>query len=141
MIRSASARWTGNVKQGSGTISTETGVMKDQAYSFNARVENAKGTNPEELVGAAHAGCFSMQFAGLLSEAGFPPEEIKTSAEVQLDVSAKGLHIAKIDLFTTARVKDISDAKLQEIGQKAKATCPVSQLFTGAPITLRLTRG
>ncbi len=141
MIRTASARWTGNLKQGAGTISTETGALKEQPYSFASRVENAIGTNPEELVGAALAGCFSMKFVGVLTEAGFAADEVKTTARVTLETQG-GLKISKIDLACSARVQNIDDAKLQELGRQAKETCPVSVLYRGgAEITLQLTRG
>lgn len=141
MIRTASARWTGNLKEGSGTVSTETGVLKEQAYSFKSRVENVPGTNPEELAGAALAGCFTMKLSGVLSEAGLPPEEVNTTARVQLDTAGGELKIPKIELVTSVRVQGVDDAKLQELGQKAKAGCPMARLFTGAEITLQLTRG
>lgn len=141
VIRTASARWTGNLKQGAGTISTETGLLKDAPYSLAARVENAKGTNPEELVGAALAGCFSMKFVGVLTEAGFVTDEVKTTARVTLETQG-GLKITKIELICAARVQNIDDAKLQELGQRSKETCPVSMLYHGgAEITLQLTRG
>lgn len=141
MIRTASARWMGNLKQGSGILSTQTGVLRDQPYSFNSRVESAPGTNPEELAGAAHAGCFSMKFAGVLTEAGFTPDEISTTARVQLELKGGDLSIPKIELLCIARVKGIDDAKLQELAQNAKTNCPISKLYKGAEITLQLTRG
>lgn len=140
MIRTASARWTGNLKQGAGTISTQTGVLDEEPYSFASRVENAKGTNPEELVGAALAGCFSMKFVGVLTEAGFTADEVKTTARVNLETQG-GLKISKIELICAARVQNIDDAKLQQLGQDAKTNCPVSMLYKGAEITLQLTRG
>lgn len=141
MIRTATARWMGDVKKGSGIISTQTGAIKDQPYSLSARVENAPGTNPEELAGAALAGCFSMKFSGVLTEAGMPPDEIRTTAKVQLDNKAGDLSIPRIELECVARVPKIEDAKLQELGQFAKANCPIGKLFKGADISLKLTRG
>ena len=141
MIRTASARWMGNLKQGSGIISTETGVLKDQPYSFTSRVENATGTNSEELAGAAHAGCFTMKFVGVLTEAGFAVDEVQTTARVTLEMKGGDLSIPRIELVCLAKVKNIEDAKLQELGQNAKTNCPISRLYKGAEITLTLTRG
>ena len=138
MLRSASAVWHGSIKEGKGTISTQSGVLKDTQYSFGSRFENGIGTNPEELIGAAHAGCFTMALSGQLTTAGLPPESLETTAEVSLIKDDKGFLINKIHLTTKAKVPGIDKAKFDELANIAKTGCPISRLLN-AEITLDAT--
>lgn len=138
MQRSASAVWHGSIKEGKGTISTQSGVLKDTQYSFAARFESGIGTNPEELIGAAHAGCFTMALSGQLTNAGLPPESIETTADVSLTKDDKGFVIDKIHLTTKAKVPGMEKEKFAELAATAKAGCPVSRLFN-AQITMDAT--
>jgi len=133
--RKASARWKGTLKEGSGMLKLESGAFEGP-YSFATRFEEAKGTNPEELIGAAHAGCFSMAFSMLLEKAGYPPEEIQTQASVTLNRVGEGFKITHILLQTEADVPGIDETKFQKQAEMAKQGCPVSQLLTGADIDL-----
>ena len=135
MVRSASAKWHGNLPQGSGTISTESGVLQESPYSFNTRFGDVKGTNPEELIGAAHAGCFSMALSHALSGAGFTAESIATTAKVTVEQIDGNFAITKVHLDLNASVPNLDDAKFQEIAANAKANCPVSKVLR-ADITL-----
>jgi osmotically inducible protein OsmC len=136
MKRKASAVWRGDLKSGRGTISTDSTVLKDTQYSFGTRFENGPGTNPEELIGAAHAGCFSMALSAELGKAGFTPESIATTATVTLENHPQtSWTITKIHLDTTAKIPGIAADKFAEIANGAKAGCPVSRLFK-AEITL-----
>ena len=132
MKRKASAIWKGAVRNGKGTISTESGVLSDTPYSFSTRFENEKGTNPEELIGAAHAGCFSMALSLILGEAGFTPENISTVASVTLEKIEGGFGITAVHLDVTAKVPGISQEAFQEAADKAKTGCPVSQVLNAA---------
>lgn len=137
MKRKASAVWRGDLKSGRGTISTESTVLKDAQYSFGTRFENGPGTNPEELIGAAHAGCFSMALSAELQKAGFTADTISTTATVTLDnVPPAGWTVTRIHLETTAKVPNIPAAKFNEIANGAKAGCPISRLLKAAEITL-----
>ena len=139
MERTASAVWKGSLKEGKGTISTQSGTLKDTQYSFAARFAEGVGTNPEELIAAAHAGCFSMAFSAELGKAGFTPESIETSARLTLDMHDKPT-ITKIHLTTKAKIPGIDKAKFDEIAAGAKAGCPVSRLLApAAEITLDAT--
>ncbi len=138
MKKKAWAAWKGGIKDGGGTISTETGVLKEAPYGFKSRFEGGPGTNPEELIGAAHAGCFSMALSLMLTEAGFPPDTLETHAEVTLDKVGDGFEITASELSLVARVPRIDPARFDEIAQMAKAGCPVSKLFK-ARITLTAT--
>jgi osmotically inducible protein OsmC len=129
MIKNASAVWRGGIKDGGGTISTETGVLRDAPYGFKSRFENGPGTNPEELIGAAHAGCFSMALSLMLGEAGLKPEQIDTKAAVTLDKVGDGFEITASHLTVVARIPGADQAKFMEIAGKAKAGCPVSKLM------------
>lgn len=133
--KKAWAVWKGGIKDGGGTISTETGVLKEAPYGFNSRFEGGKGTNPEELIGAAHAGCFSMAFSLMLTEAGLKPDRIETHAEVTLDKQGEGFAITASRLTMTAKIPGIDQARFDELSKKAKEGCPVSKLFK-AEITL-----
>jgi osmotically inducible protein OsmC len=133
--RTSSALWEGNLRDGSGTMKLGSGAFEG-SYSFVSRFESGAGTNPEELIAAAHAGCFSMALSNGLSQAGFIPSSIATSATVHLDRVADGFGITRIDLDTVGSVPGIDDAKFQQIAAEAKAGCPVSKVLTGAEITL-----
>ncbi len=138
MKKSASAVWQGGLKDGKGTISTQSGALKDNPYGFNTRFEDAPGTNPEELIGAAHAGCFSMALSMLLGQAGLTAERIETRAEVTLDKDGEGFSITAVDLTLRARVPGADQARFAEIANQAKEGCPVSKLLN-ARISLNAT--
>ena len=133
--RTANARWEGSLQEGHGTMSMATGAYEGP-YSFQSRFEEGEGTNPEELIGAAHAGCFSMALSGALERAGHAPNSIDTSARVHLERGDSGFRISRIDLTTTAEVPGIDDAAFQEQAETAKKNCPVSQALTGVDIQL-----
>ena len=141
MKRTASAHWSGMLKEGSGTLSAPGGVLKNTPYSFATRFGDQPGTNPEELIAAAHAGCFSMAFAAALGGAGFAPQSINTDAALTLDKVGDGFAITAIHLTVAASVPGIDEAKFQTIAQGAKANCPVSKVLN-AKITMdaKLTR-
>jgi lipoyl-dependent peroxiredoxin len=136
MQRQGSAIWRGGLKDGKGTVSTQSGVLKDTQYSFAARFESGAGTNPEELLAAAHAGCFSMALSGQLGEAGLTAESINTTAKVSLEKGEGGFSINKIQLEVVARIPGADQAKFEKAANNAKAGCPVSKLFKGAEITM-----
>ena len=135
MQRSAHAIWNGNLKQGGGKISTQSRILADAQYGFNTRFENGPGTNPEELIGAAHAGCFSMALSLNVTEAGFEVDTIKTVATVTLDKDDSGFTITAVHLDLTAKIPSIDDSKFQELANKTKLGCPVSKVLN-AEITL-----
>lgn len=135
MQRHASAVWQGTLKEGKGTVSTESGVLKETAYSFAKRFGNEAGTNPEELIAAAHAGCFSMAFSGKLTAAGFTPAKISTKGNLTFEQVEGAWTITTIHLDMTAKVPGIDAAKFEALANDAKATCPVSRLLN-AKITL-----
>ena len=135
MIKKASAIWKGSLKDGGGTISTETGVLSNAPYGFKARFENGKGTNPEELIGAAHAGCFSMALSMILGEAGLTAEKIETQADVTLEKLESGFEITAVHLSVSAIVPGAGKAQFEELAGKAKAGCPVSKALK-AEITM-----
>lgn len=136
MQRTATAVWTGSLKEGNGKISTPgSGVLNDAPYSFLTRFENGKGTNPEELIGAAHAACFAMALSAQLSTMNFTPERIQTEATVSLEKLDAGWTISKIHLDLNARIPGITQAAFESAAASAKANCPVSRLFK-ADITL-----
>ncbi|AHV91755.1 OsmC family protein [Bordetella holmesii] len=136
MKKTASAVWQGDLKNGKGSISTQSGALKSQPYGFKTRFEDEPGTNPEELIGAAHAGCFSMALSNVLGEAGLTAERIDTSAEVTLDKTDDGFAITAIHLIVVASIPNASDAAFQEAAAKAKAGCPVSKVLN-AKITMQ----
>ncbi len=138
MVKKAWAVWKGGIKDGSGSISTETGVLNEAPYGFKSRFENGKGTNPEELIGAAHAGCFSMAFSLILGNAGLTAERIETHAAVTLDKVGEGFEITAIHLSVKAKIPGTTDAKFQELANMAKTGCPVSKLMK-ANITMDAT--
>jgi osmotically inducible protein OsmC len=133
--RQASAVWNGTLKEGNGTMTAPSGVLKDARYTWAQRFANDPGTNPEELIAAAHAGCYSMAFAGRLTTAGFPPEVIRTTATVTLEKTDAGMTVTKIHLSSQARVPGIDAALFAEQAEGARATCPISRLVN-ATITL-----
>jgi osmotically inducible protein OsmC len=135
MKRKASAVWQGGLKEGKGTISTESGVLKNSQYSFGTRFENGIGTNPEELIAASHAGCFSMAFSAELGKAGFTPTSINTTATVTLDKTDAGFSVTESHLDMTAKIPGIDQAKFTAIANGAKAGCPISRLLK-ANVTL-----
>jgi lipoyl-dependent peroxiredoxin len=134
-IRTADAVWQGDLKGGKGNIKFGGGAFDGQ-YSFSSRFEEGTGTNPEELIAAAHASCFSMALSNGLSQAGHPPTEVKTTAKVHLEKGAQGFGIPKIDLVTVASVPGIDEATFQEQAETAKKNCPISKLLSAAEITL-----
>jgi len=129
MKKKAFAVWKGGIKDGGGTISTETGVLKEAPYGFKSRFEGGKGTNPEELIGAAHAGCFSMALSLMLGEAGLTAERIETTAEVTLEKIGQGFEITASHLSVVAIVPGADEARFEDIANKAKDGCPVSKLL------------
>jgi osmotically inducible protein OsmC len=132
-VRTADAEWTGTLQEGSGHMRMGAGAY-DGAYSFSSRFEEGTGTNPEELVAAAHAGCFSMALSSNLGKAGFAPEHVSTSARVHFEKGDAGFSITRIDLVTQARVGGgIDDAAFQEIAQQTKDTCPISRALAAVP--------
>jgi osmotically inducible protein OsmC len=135
MKRKASARWQGTAKEGSGTLSVQSGVLTDTPYSFVARFGDGKGTNPEELIAAAHAGCFTMALSFMLNGSGFTAEAIDTEATLTMDQVNGNWTITAIHLTTRARVPEIDAAKFAETANNAKANCPVSRVLN-ATITL-----
>jgi osmotically inducible protein OsmC len=134
MIRSADAVWSGGLKDGNGTFNVQSGAFKNQKYSFKTRFENEPGTNPEELIGAAHASCFSMALAGQLNERGITPESVATKA----DITFENLALTKSTLTTTVKAKGADRAKVEEAAQAAKAGCPISKVLK-LEIALNLT--
>ncbi|ANY16674.1 OsmC family protein [Bordetella pseudohinzii] len=136
MKKTASAVWQGDLKNGKGSISTQSGALKNQAYGFRTRFEGEPGTNPEELIGAAHAGCFSMALSNVLGEAGLTADRIDTTADVTLDKTDDGFAITAIHLTVVAAIPNASDAAFQEAAAKAKAGCPVSKVLN-AKITMQ----
>jgi osmotically inducible protein OsmC len=135
MKRTASARWRGELKQGTGTLSTQSGTLKDTAYSFATRFESGAGTNPEELIAAAHAGCFTMALAAALGRAGFTPQELSTQATVTLEQVQGNWTISAVHLELNGHVPGIEKARFDELAADAKANCPVSRVLN-ANITL-----
>lgn len=135
MQRKASAVWQGGLKDGRGTISTESRVLVSAPYSFGTRFENSPGTNPEELVAAAHAGCFSMALSLILGDAGIRPERIETTATVTLEKQEAGFTVTTVHLDVSVRAAGADRKKFEEAAQKAKAGCPISRLLR-AEITM-----
>jgi lipoyl-dependent peroxiredoxin len=135
MERTASAVWNGSLKEGKGTITTQSGVLSEAPYSFLTRFENGKGTNPEELIAAAHAGCFTMALSAQLGTMNFTPQSLRTSAKLTLEKLDAGWTISKIHLDVSARVPGISASAFESAAASAKANCPVSRLLK-AEITL-----
>ena len=140
MKQKASAVWQGALKEGSGILSTGSGALVDKPYSFKTRFEGEQGTNPEELIGAAHAGCFSMAFSMILGMAGFTPDKIETTATITLEQKDGGFAITASHLDVTAVIPGIDEATFQDLAAKAKAGCPVSKVLN-AEISMVATLG
>ena len=134
-VRKANAVWNGDLMKGNGTMALGSGAFEGK-YSVGSRFDADPGTNPEELIGAAHAGCFSMAFAAGLGQAGFAPTSIKTEAKVHIDKVGDGWTITKIELTTMAEIPDISEDDFQKYANEAKAGCPVSRALAGPEIIL-----
>lgn len=134
--RIGKAAWEGTLRDGHGRVALGSGAFEGP-YSYSSRWEDGSGTNPEELIGAAHAGCFSMAFAHSLAQAGFTPGNIDTTASVRLSVGPEGSRISRVLLETKASVPNIDEATFQEHAEKAKKGCPVSQALTGVDIELK----
>jgi osmotically inducible protein OsmC len=134
-VRKASAVWEGDLKGGQGTVKLGSGAYEGK-YSFGSRFEESPGTNPEELIGAAHAGCFSMALSAGLGRAGFNPTRVSTTAKVHLEKVGEGFKITRIELDNESQVPGIDDAAFQDAARKAKEGCPVSQALGGTEITL-----
>ena len=134
-VRNAEATWNGSLKDGNGDVKTGSGAISGK-YSFGSRFENGAGTNPEELIGAAHAGCYSMALAAGLGKAGFNPQRVHTAAQVTIDKVGDGFKITRIRLKTEAKVPNIDPKQFQEIAEKTKSGCPVSQALSATPIEL-----
>ncbi|MBB3228313.1 osmotically inducible protein OsmC [Luteibacter sp. Sphag1AF] len=135
MRKTASAVWKGGIKDGQGVISTQTGVLREAPYGFKSRFEDGPGTNPEELLGAAHAGCFTMALSLMLTEAGLVPDRIETKAEVTLDKDGQGFSITAVHLTVKAIVPGTDAAGFEKIATQAKEGCPVSKVLN-AKITM-----
>ena len=131
-VRTADAEWTGALQDGTGHMRFGQGAF-DGAFSFSSRFEEGTGTNPEELIAAAHAGCFSMQLSGILGRAGFGPRRVATTARVHIERGDAGFSITRIQLQTEAEIPEIDDARFQEIAEEAKRTCPVSRALASVP--------
>jgi lipoyl-dependent peroxiredoxin len=138
-IRTAKAVWEGTLTEGTGTLSSESGAIREAAYSFPSRFQEGTGTNPEELIAAAHAGCFSMALSHGLAQAGHPPTRIQTEARVHLEKGDEGFSITRIELVTDAEVPGVDEATFQEHAQGAKKGCPVSRALGAVPIELKAT--
>lgn len=136
MDRSASAVWHGGLKDGKGMLSTQSGTLKEAQYSFSTRFENGVGTNPEELIAAAHAGCFTMALSAQLTDAKMVPDTLDTTAVVTMEKTDDGPTVTKIHLTTRAKVPGAEKEKFDELAKKAKEGCPISRLLKAAEITL-----
>ncbi|MHB8542343.1 MAG: OsmC family protein [Candidatus Acidiferrales bacterium] len=138
MARKATAVWNGSLKEGKGNISTESGVLSKSPYSFKTRFENERGTNPEELIAAAHAGCFTMALSAELGKAGITPESLETTATISMEKQDAGFTITKSHLDVTARIPNADKAAFEKAAEAAKSGCPVSKLLK-AEITMTAT--
>jgi osmotically inducible protein OsmC len=134
-VRTAEAEWQGNLREGRGTVKLGSGAFEGR-YSFASRMESGPGTNPEELIGAAHAGCFSMALSAGLSKAGFNPARIHTTARVHFEKVGEGFAITRIELTTEAQIPGIDHATFEQHAEGAKKNCPVSRALAGTEITL-----
>jgi lipoyl-dependent peroxiredoxin len=138
MIRKARAQWRGTGKDGAGELTTDSGVLSQTPYSYRTRFESERGTNPEELIAAAHAGCFTMALAFQLQKAGFTPTELSTEAAVTLEPEGEGFRVSRSALTLQAKAPEIDPAKFQELAKAAKDGCPISKVLK-AEITLEAT--
>lgn len=139
--KNGSAHWTGGLKDGKGQVSTESGALKSQPYGFNTRFEGVPGTNPEELIGAAHAACFTMALSKSLGEAGLTAESLDTKAVVTLDKVGDGFEITGIELNLRGTVPGTDEATFAGIAEDVKSACPVSKALSALPISLNVTFG
>jgi osmotically inducible protein OsmC len=140
MQRKANAVWNGDLKRGKGQMTVDSGVLQNAQYSFGTRFENGKGTNPEELIAAAHAGCFSMALSGELNKVGITPESINTTATVTLEMLEKGPTVTEVHLDVTAHVPGVDQDAFMKTAEAAKAGCPISRLLnTKITMTAKLT--
>ena len=137
ITRTATARYKGTGKEGQGELTTQSGVLKDQRYGFHTRFEDAPGTNPEELIAAAHAGCFTMALSFALAGKGLDQGRLETTAKVQLDKDGSGFRISRSDLVLKGSVPGLSDEDFRALAEEAKANCPVSKLLN-AEVTLQI---
>ncbi len=136
MIRKASAVWKGSLKEGKGTISSDSGVLSNTQYSFSTRFENGKGTNPEELIAAAHAGCFTMALSAQLGNAGITPDSLETTASLSLEKLDSGWTVTKIHLDVVGRIPGNDKAAFEKAAREAEVGCPISKLLKAAEITM-----
>jgi osmotically inducible protein OsmC len=136
MIRKASAVWKGSLKEGKGTISSESGVLSNTQYSFSTRFENGKGTNPEELIAAGHAGCFTMALSAQLGNAGITPDSLETTASLSLEKLDSGWTVTKIHLDVVGRIPGNDKAAFEKAAREAEVGCPISKLLKAAEITM-----
>ncbi len=134
-VRTSDATWNGSLKEGNGSLRLGGGAFEGQ-YSFSSRFENGRGTNPEELIGAAHAGCYSMALSGALGAAGYESTRVSTVADVHINKVEGGFAIQQIDLRTEAEVPNLSDSDFQQIAQQTKIDCPVSAALSAVPVNL-----
>lgn len=139
--KNGSAKWEGGLKDGKGHVSTESGALDNRPYGFNTRFEGVAGTNPEELIGAAHAACFTMALSLILGEAGLKADSLQTKADVTLEKVDDGFAITAIALTLQGQVPGADEAKFLELAEKAKAGCPVSKALAAVPITLKASLG
>lgn len=139
--KNGSAHWVGGLKDGKGEVSTESGALKAQPYGFNTRFEGVAGTNPEELIGAAHAACFTMALSLILGEAGLKADSLDTKAVVTLEKVSDGFAITAIELNLKGQVPGADEATFTELANKAKAGCPVSKALASVPISLNVSFG
>lgn len=135
LVRRGTAEWKGNLKEGTGTLSAESGAASGP-YSFSSRFESGDGTNPEELVAAAHAGCYSMALSNELAKAGFSPTSVNTEAAVNLELVDGGFQVTGIDLTSRASVPEIDEPRFKEIAEAARTGCPMSRLLSAVDIRL-----
>jgi osmotically inducible protein OsmC len=136
ITRSANATWKGNLKEGKGSVSTESGVLNNIDYSFSKRFENEKGTNPEELIGAAHAACFSMALSNALASAGHKVNSVKTTEKVILDKVADGFSITRIEMLCEADVEGIDEKEFLKFAEDTKKGCPISKALASVEMKL-----
>jgi len=135
IVKTGSAKWEGSLKEGKGHVSTQSGVLSDQPYGFNTRFEGKEGTNPEELIGAAHASCFSMALSMILGQSDLTPDSIETKAEVHLEQKDGGFHVPTVHLTVEAKIPGASQEDFEKAAKTAKENCPISELLT-AEITM-----
>ena len=140
MKRIATAHWNGNLKEGKGEISTQSTVLNQTQYSFNTRFADGVGTNPEELIAAGHAGCFTMAVSAFLTQSGFSAGDLDTKATIELDPAAQKITGIALEL-TASVIEGLNEEQFVAVAEQAKQNCPISKLLTGAPITLKVVYG